>query len=82
MMVAEPEAAGRWRQGHEVALTRLLIGTKGLFVRKSQERLSGTGMVEIRFDCMQLSSTCSHDDMSERLQSPAAGIRERFVWCA
>jgi hypothetical protein len=55
MMVAEPEAAGRWRQGHEVALTRLLIGTNGLFVLKSQERFSGAGMVEIRFDCMQLS---------------------------
>ena len=43
MMGAEPEAAGGWGQGHEMALTRLLIGTKGLFVLKYQERLSGRG---------------------------------------
>ena len=41
-------------QGHKVSLTRMLIGTKGLFVQVSRLVL-GTGVLEIKVDCMQLS---------------------------
>lgn len=52
---------------------------KGLSSKSQQDVVLGTGAAETRFDCMQLSRTCSHGDMSELMQSEAAGIRERFV---
>lgn len=62
----------------KVVLTRTLIGTKRP-VGQVSGVLLGTGAVGVGFDCMQLSRTCSHGLLSERLQSNAAGTRERFV---
>lgn len=68
-------AHGKLAKSGKAALTWMLIGTKRC--RSSLNKwFSEPTMWRSKVDCMQLSRTCSHDEMSELLQSAAAGIRE------
>jgi hypothetical protein len=65
-----------------VALTRLLIGTRGLFALKSQEWFSEPGWWRLGLIVCSYPEPVRMMRCQKGLQSSAAGIREQFVRCA